>query len=37
MAGMLIDSDALVWLTRGDVGAARRLRALEAWRISTLT
>ena len=37
MAGMLIDSDVLVWLTRGHVGAARRLHALEAWRISAVT
>ena len=34
---MLIDSDVLVWLTRGHVGAARRLHALEAWRISAVT
>ena len=34
---MLIDSDVLVWLTRGHVGAAERLHALPAWRISTVT
>ena len=34
---MLIDSDALVWLTRGHVGAAERLHALPAWRISAVT
>lgn len=34
---MLIDTDVLVWLTRGHVGAARRLHALEAWRISAVT
>jgi predicted nucleic acid-binding protein len=34
---MLIDSDVLVWLTRGHVGAAKRLYALDAWRISTVT
>jgi predicted nucleic acid-binding protein len=34
---MLIDSDVLVWLTRGHVGAAERLRALPAWRISAVT
>ena len=34
---MLIDSDVLVWLTRGHVGAAQRLHALEAWRISAVT
>jgi predicted nucleic acid-binding protein len=33
----LIDSDVLVWLTRGHVGAARRLHALSAWRISVVT
>ncbi len=34
---MLIDSDVLVWLTRGHPGAAQRLSALGAWRISTVT
>jgi len=34
---MLIDSDARVWLTRGHVGAAERLRATGAWRISAVT
>src|SRR5438874_4919269 len=34
---MLIDSDVLVWLTRGHVGAAKRLHALAAWRISAAT
>ena len=34
---MLIDSDVLVWLTRGHVGAAERLHALPAWRISAVT
>ena len=34
---MLIDSDVLVWLTRGHVGAAARLHALAAWRISVVT
>ena len=34
---MLIDSDVLVWLTRGHLGAAERLHALPAWRISTVT
>lgn len=37
MAGMLIDSDVLVWLTRGHAGAARRLHALNPWRISVVT
>jgi len=37
MAAMLIDSDVLVWLTRGHVGAAQRLYALEVWRISAVT
>jgi predicted nucleic acid-binding protein len=34
---MLIDSDVLVWLTRGHEGAAKRLHALDAWCISTAT
>ena len=34
---MPIDSDVLMWLTRGHVGAAQRLQALTAWRISALT
>jgi predicted nucleic acid-binding protein len=34
---MLIDSDVLVWLTRGHLGAAERLHALSAWRISMVT
>jgi predicted nucleic acid-binding protein len=34
---MLIDSDVLVWLTRGHVGAAQRLQALSSWRISAVT
>jgi predicted nucleic acid-binding protein len=37
MAPMLIDSDVLVWLTRGHVGAAKRLHALPTWRISVVT
>ena len=37
MTPMLIDSDVLVWLTRGHVGAAQRLHALPAWRISAVT
>lgn len=34
---MLIDSDVLVWLTRGHVGAAQRLHELNPWRISVVT
>lgn len=34
---MLIDSDVLVWLTRGHIGAAQRLHAVPAWRISAVT
>lgn len=37
MPMMLIDSDVLVWLTRGHVGAAQRLRDLNPWRISVVT
>ena len=34
---MLIDSDVLVWLTRGHLGAAQRLQEVKAWRISVVT
>ena len=34
---MLIDSDVLVWLTRGHPGVAKRLNAIEVWRISVVT
>lgn len=34
---MLIDSDVLVWLTRGHEGAAQRLHAMNPWRISVVT
>jgi predicted nucleic acid-binding protein len=34
---MLIDTDVLVWLTRGHVGAAERLRQIIPWRISAVT
>jgi predicted nucleic acid-binding protein len=34
---MLIDSDVLVWHTRGHVGAARRLGNIRPWRISVVT
>lgn len=34
---VLIDSDVLVWLTRGHVGAAQRLNAIDPWRISAAT
>lgn len=37
MPDVLIDSDVLVWLTRGHLGAAARLHALDPWRISTVT
>ena len=33
----LIDSDVLVWLTRGHVGAAQRLQSVNPWRISVVT
>lgn len=32
-----IDSDMVVWLTRGQVGAAQRLHARPAWRISAVS
>lgn len=34
---MLIDSDVLVWLTRGHAGAAARLKQIQPWRISAVT
>jgi hypothetical protein len=34
---MLIDSDVLVWLTRGHPGAAQRLHEIRPWRISVVT
>lgn len=37
MPEALIDSDVLVWLTRGHVRAATRLHALHHWRISAVT
>jgi len=37
MSSVLSDSDVLVWLTPGHVGAAQRLHALAVWRISAVT
>lgn len=34
---MLIDTDVLIWMTRGHVGAATRLQAVTPWRISAVT
>ena len=34
---MLIDTDVLIWMTRGHAGAASRLQALTPWRISVVT
>ena len=34
---MLIDTDVLVWMTRGHAGPAVRLQALTPWRISAVT
>jgi predicted nucleic acid-binding protein len=34
---VLIDSDVLIWLTRGHVGAAQRLGQIDTWRISVVT
>ena len=34
---MLIDSDVLVWFTRGHLLAAQRLQAINLWRISAVT
>ena len=33
----LIDSDVLVWLTRGHAAAAQRLHQITPWRISVVT
>ena len=34
---MLIDTDVLIWMTRGHAGAATRLQALTPWCISAVT
>ncbi|MBI1906418.1 MAG: type II toxin-antitoxin system VapC family toxin [Rhodocyclales bacterium] len=34
---MLIDTDVLIWMTRGHTGAATRLQAMTPWRISAVT
>jgi len=34
---ILIDSDVLIWLTRGHAGAKARLAEINPWRISTIT
>jgi predicted nucleic acid-binding protein len=34
---MLIDTDVLIWMTRGHAGAAARLQSLGTWRISAVT
>jgi predicted nucleic acid-binding protein len=34
---ILIDSDVLIWFTRGHAAAAERLRQIDHWRISTIT
>ena len=34
---MLIDSDVLIWLTRGHPLAEQRLRTVDPWRISVVT
>ncbi len=34
---ILIDSDVLIWLTRGHAGAGTRLGQINLWRISTIT
>ena len=36
-AEIVIDSDVLVWLTRGHPGAAQRLHEISPWRISVVT
>lgn len=34
---MLIDSDVLIWLTRGHLQAAQRLHQIDPWRVSVVT
>lgn len=34
---MLIDSDVLIWMTRGHAGATERLQTLLPWQISAVT
>lgn len=34
---MLIDTDVLIWMTRGHLGAAQRLSQLLPWRLSAVT
>ena len=34
---MLIDTDVLIWMTRGHAGAASRLQSIPTWRISAVT
>lgn len=34
---MLIDTDVLVWMTRGHIGAAERLSQLLHWKLSVVT
>jgi len=34
---MLVDSDVLIWRSRGHAGASKRLRSMPAWRISVVT
>lgn len=34
---MLIDTDVLIWMTRGHAGAAARLQSISPWQISAVT
>lgn len=34
---MLIDTDVLIWMTRGHTGAATKLQTITPWRISAVT
>ncbi len=34
---MLVDTDVLIWFTRGHIGAMRRLQEITPWQISTVT
>lgn len=34
---MLVDTDVLIWFTRGHVGAMERLQSVAPWHVSTVT
>jgi predicted nucleic acid-binding protein len=34
---LLVDTDVLIWFTRGHLGAMERLQSIAPWQISTVT